>query len=87
MKVVIVYRPRSESARRVEEFAHDIERQHNVKPELINVDTREGVAQLAVYDVLQHPAIFVLKDDGALIQHWVGDQMPLMGEVAAFARS
>lgn len=87
MKVHIVYRPQSEYARRVEEFAHDIERQQGVHAELIDVDSREGVNLLKLYDVMSHPAIFVLKDDGLLVQYWSGEQLPLMTEVAAFARS
>ena len=87
MKVRILYRPKSEHARRVEEFAHDIDRQQSIHPELIDVDTREGNALMSLYDIVSHPAVVVTKDDGTLIQHWVGDQLPLMSEVAAFARS
>lgn len=86
MKVLIVYRPNSETARRVEEFAHDIERQQNVQPDLMNIDTREGAATLSLYDIYNHPAILVMRDDGQLVQQWSGEPLPLMNEVASFAR-
>ena len=86
MKVIIVYRPNSEFARRVEEFAHEFEKRHNIKPTLIDVDGREGLAILATYDILQHPAILVTREGGELLHHWTGDALPAMGEVASYAR-
>lgn len=87
MKVVILYRPNSEFARRVEEYAHDIERLHNITPELMDVDTREGMAMTSLYDIMSFPAVVATRDTGELLQHWVGEQLPLMGEVAAYVRS
>ncbi len=86
MKVTILYRPASEFARAVEEFAHDIERQQNVKPTLISVDTREGAALAQTYDILQYPAVLAMRESGELMQHWVGTPLPLMNEVASYAR-
>lgn len=87
MKIVILYRPNSEFARSVEEFAHDIERQQNVKPELISIDTREGATMAELYDVTDYPAIMATRDNGEVLQLWVGAQLPLMNEVAAYANS
>lgn len=87
MKVLIVYRPQSEQSRAVEEFVHDISRQQNVQPELIDVDSRDGAATLSLYDIVSHPAVLVVREDGQLIQHWSGDRLPLMQEVAAFAHA
>ena len=86
MKVAIIYRPQSEHSRVVEEFVHDIGRQQGVTPELIDVDSPEGSTMLAAYDITSHPAILVMREDGQLVQHWAGEQLPLMQEVAAFAR-
>lgn len=86
MKVVILYRPQSEFARSVEEFAHDIERQQNVVPELISLDTMQGADMAKLYDITQYPAVLVLRDGGGLLQVWMGERLPLMNEVAAFSR-
>lgn len=85
MKVVILYRPNSEFARSVEEFAHDIERQQNVTPTLTDIDTREGMALASLYDITSYPAVLAMRDSGELLQHWMGEQLPLMTEVAAYA--
>lgn len=85
MKVTILYRPNAEFARSVEEFAHNIERQQNIVPELISIDTREGAMMASSYDITRYPAILALREDGEMIQMWLGEQLPLMNEVAAFA--
>lgn len=87
MKVVILYRPNSEFGRSVEEFTHEIERQQGIKCELVSLDTRDGAATASLYDVMEFPAIMVLRDSGEVIQIWTGGRLPLMNEVAAFARS
>ena len=86
MKTVILYRPQSEHARAVEEFAHDIERQQNIHPQLLDVDTPGATALVDLYGITSYPAVIVTREDGQLIQLWAGDQLPLMQEVAAFAR-
>lgn len=86
MKVTILYHPNSEHARLVEEFAHDIERQQGIRGELTSVETRDGAALATLYDITSYPAILVIREDGGVVQTWLGDQLPLMNEVAAFAR-
>lgn len=87
MKIVILYRPNSEFARPVEEFAHDIERQQNVKPELVSIDTREGALMGETYDITDYPAILATRESGEMLQMWIGPTLPLMNEVAAYANS
>lgn len=88
MKVVVLYRPNSEHSRIIEEFVHDFQHRHqDEKLESLNVDSREGSATASLYDVMQYPAILVLQNDGYLQKIWQGDEMPLMDEVAAYARA
>lgn len=87
MKSVIIYRPQSEQARAVEAFVHDIARQENIEFELVDIDTPRGMDMMRLYDIMAQPIILVLRDDGQLIQSWSGDRLPLIQEVAAFARS
>lgn len=85
MRVVILYRPKSEHARAVETFVHDFKRRHDsARVELLNVDEREGIATLNLYGIMQYPAIIALADDGVMLQLWQGSQLPLMDEVAAY---
>ncbi|MDB5170962.1 MAG: hypothetical protein JWO35_656 [Candidatus Saccharibacteria bacterium] len=87
MKVLILYRPHSEHGRTVEEYVHEFQtRNQGYRLEVIDVDTRDGSATASLYDVLQYPAILVTQDDGYLQRCWLGDTLPLMDEVASYAR-
>lgn len=86
MRVVVLYRERSEHARQVEEFIHDFERWHpGTKLNVESLDTRDGAATASLYDISLRPAILALRDDGQLIQSWGGDRLPLMNDVAYYA--
>lgn len=86
MKVIILYRPNSEHGRIVEEYVHEFQIRHrNQRLEILNIDTRDGSATASLYDILQYPAIMVLREDGYLQRCWVGESLPLMDEVASYA--
>ena len=86
MKVVILYKPRSEYARQVETYVHDYQDIHeSTKLELLDYDSRDGSATASLYDVMQHPAILVLAPDGQLLSSWEGPDFPMMDEIAAYA--
>ncbi|HSD56051.1 MAG TPA: hypothetical protein VLA92_02775 [Candidatus Saccharimonadales bacterium] len=89
MKVLILYRPNSEHASTVETFVRDLQHQHDIgdRVETLSVDTREGAATAALYDIWQFPAILALADEGRVLNIWVGEQMPLMDEVASYSYS
>jgi hypothetical protein len=88
MKVLILYRPKSEHGRMVEEFIHDFRRLHTDEHvEVLDLDTREGSAMATLYDIVQYPAILVVQDNGYVQRSWEGDQLPLMAEVASYARA
>ena len=84
MKVVVLYRPKSEHARRVEEFARDLEKVGADKIELVNVDTRDGISTASLYDVMSYPTVLVLQNDGQLIKDWGGTTMPLVNDVSFY---
>lgn len=84
MKVRILYNPNSESARPVEEFAHEFKRIHGRETELVSTETREGAEISRLYDIVQTPCIMAVEDDGRMAQLWVGETLPLMSEVASY---
>lgn len=87
MKLLVIYRPDSEFARGVETFIHDFKHRHEGvgrRLEVLNYDTREGMAEASLYDIMAQPAILVLADDGQMVNHWEGGTMPLMDEVASY---
>lgn len=86
--MLVLYRPNSEHGRIVEEFIHDFQRRHaDERMEILNVDSREGSAMASLYDVMQYPAVLVVQDDGFIQRSWAGDNLPLMDEVASYARA
>ena len=87
MKAYVLYRPNSDHARRVEEFAHEFERVHGKSVTLVSLETRDGAATASLYDILQYPAVLATTDIGQMLQVWTGDQLPLMNEVAAYLTS
>lgn len=86
MKVVILYRPESEHARAVDTFIRDFSaRNSSIKIEIVDVDAREGIAMVSLYDIMDYPAIIAMADDGSVLSMWQGDSLPLMDNVASYA--
>ncbi|MGB4800475.1 MAG: hypothetical protein WBP03_03075 [Candidatus Saccharimonadales bacterium] len=89
MKVLVLYRPNSEHARTVEVFLHDLQKQHDVDQSalrIVDVDSREGIDLAKIYDVMDTPAIVVTDNDGGYVYGWVGEELPLMRDVAAYSQ-
>ena len=87
MKVVILYRPKSEHSRDVETFVHNLELGHDAgELQVIDVDSREGTALASLYDIYEYPAILALDDRGSLIKGWEGSSLPLVNDVAFYAQ-
>jgi hypothetical protein len=87
MKLLALYRPDSEYSRAVEAFIRDFRYQHgglSNRLEVLDVDSREGVAMASLYDIMEHPALMVVGDDGSLVREWTGPSLPLMSEVAGY---
>jgi hypothetical protein len=87
MKLVVIYRPESEFSRAVETFIGDFRRLHEGvgrRIEVLNVDSRDGMATMSLYDIMQQPALMVLSNDGQALKIWTGEILPLMDEVAAY---
>ena len=71
----------------MEEFIHDFQRKHEGvgrRLEVINVDSRDGMAMMSLYDLVDKPAIMVLNDDSQQVKAWQGTELPLMDEVAGY---
>lgn len=88
MKLLVLYHPQSEHSRTVEDFVHEYAyRVHGHEAELLSLETREGAKAAKLYGIVQYPAILALRDDGQLMKHWEGTTLPLINEVAAYARA
>ncbi|QQS17869.1 hypothetical protein IPL68_04375 [Candidatus Saccharibacteria bacterium] len=88
MKVIVLYRPNSEHARLVERFLHDLRHQHDVNQssiQMLDIDSREGISLASIYDIVDSPAIVVTDNAGGYVQSWIGSELPLMRDVAAYS--
>lgn len=86
MKLLVLYRPNSEHARKVEDFIHDFQRLHpTIRLEEVSLNTRDGASMASLYDIPVFPAILATRDDGSVLNIWQGQELPLMNEVASYA--
>ena len=86
MKIVVLYRPRSEFATDVEDFIREFQNRHNINIETLDMETREGIETATVYGIMQYPAVLVTRDDGTLQKDWQGPKLPLLDEVYAYVQ-
>lgn len=87
MKLLVLYRPNSEFARRVEGFVRDLQTMHNIDErhvQVLDFDSREGSATASLYDLMSQPALLVIGDDGGYVKDWQGPELPLLSEVAGY---
>ena len=86
MRIVVVYRDASDHGREVREYIDDFETQSGLKIEQINPDDGRNQFFLQGYDIVEYPTTLAIADDGRLLQIWRGRPLPLIDEVAYYAR-
>jgi len=85
MKVVVLYRSKSEHGTPVEEYIREFERRTSRKLETVEIDTKEGWSLAELYGITRYPAIIATSDDGKLQNMWQGEPLPLINEVMGYA--
>jgi hypothetical protein len=68
----------------VERYVHDVKRETGHEIDLVDVDTREGVAKAELYDVVRHPTVVAATDDGQMLQVWQGEHLPTINEISGY---
>ncbi len=84
MKALMLYHPKSEHSRLVEEYVHDFSLVGTQKIELLSLETREGAAMATLYDIVSYPALLVIDSQGSLHKVWQGQTLPLMNELTGY---
>ena len=84
MKALILYHPQSESARGVEDYAHDFKSRNGQNIELMSLETKVGANLATLYDIVRYPALLVCQENGDLVKYWEGDRLPLINEVSGY---
>ena len=86
MRIVVVYKDASDHGREVREYVDDFKRQTGLKIEVMDPDSGRNDFFLRAYDIVEYPTILAIADDGRLLQMWHGQPLPLIDEVAYYAR-
>lgn len=86
MRIVVVYKDASDHGREVREYVDDFEKQTGLEIEQKNPDDGRNQFFLRAYDIVEYPTILSIADDGRLLQMWHGQPLPLIDEVAYYAR-
>ncbi|MGH7196209.1 MAG: hypothetical protein ACREGJ_00400 [Candidatus Saccharimonadales bacterium] len=84
MKTVLLYRPNSEHERVVLDYLRDFERVTGKQLPTMDVDSREGIEKVQLYDIMQYPAILATDNEGHVQQLWQGEPLPRIGEVSYY---
>lgn len=87
MKVLILYKPVSELATSVEAYAREFERETSHKLELMDIESKEGIALAEVHDILRNPVLLAIRDDHSLIELWPErDSWPTISELSVYVQ-
>lgn len=86
MRIVVVYKDVSDHGREFREYVDDFKRQTGLKIEVMDPDSGRNDFFLRAYDIVEYPTILAIADDGRLLQIWRGRPLPLIDEVAYYAR-
>lgn len=86
MRVVVVYKERTDSARDVETFLRDFSHQTGHALESLDPDTLPGIDFCRAYDIVEYPSVVALSDDGQMQNLWRGVPLPTISEVSFYVR-
>jgi hypothetical protein len=88
MKLLVLYKPKSEYARIVEEYVDDFRRLYpTIEVEVLDAESVEGVNKSILYDILEYPALLALGTEGVLQNMWLGKLLPQKQEVISYLYS
>lgn len=81
----LLYNRGTQAERQVQELACRLE-DENVTTELVDADSPRGIQIAESYDLMGRPAAILIKNDGAPVQSWQGDdQLPTPTDVGYLA--
>ncbi len=84
MRLVVVYRERSDHARPVEELLHNFHRQTGGEIEPLDPDSREGVSFCQAYGIVEYPTIIAIDYSGVMQEMWRGLPLPRISELSYY---
>lgn len=86
MRLVMIYREKSDYRMTVETFLHDYRVRTGQDIETLDPDSREGANMCQTYDIVEYPTLIAIGPDGMMYQMWRGVNLPTVSEVAMAAQ-
>ena len=84
--ITCVYKRESDYGAEVEGFLRDLERKvGEEKLRVLDPETIDGEIFAHAHDITSYPTIVATKEDGAVVQSWVGLPLPRIEDVSYFA--
>jgi hypothetical protein len=84
MQALILYIPKSDHGSEVEGYVNEFNSRYpGLKIDLLDAESRDGVAKCKLYDILNYPSVIVFTEDMVLQNAWIG-KLPQFSEVYAY---
>ena len=80
----LLYNRDTPAERQMADFAARLEPE-DVETELIDADSPRGIQLVETYDLMDRPAVLLIKADGAPLQTWQGEQLPTPTDIGYLA--
>lgn len=86
MRVVVIYKDRTDYTRDVETFLGDFKRQTGHDLEVLDPESLPGIDFCQTYDIMSYPTLVAISDDGQMQNMWTGTPLPTISEVSYYVR-
>ena len=84
MRVILVFKERSEAAREAFEWMEEFKRRTGREVEQLDPETREGEEFCQARGIMEYPTLVVAVDDGNVVEQWSGRPMPIIDDIMAY---
>ncbi|MCL1876814.1 hypothetical protein FWF74_02165 [Candidatus Saccharibacteria bacterium] len=83
MRLIMIYREKSEQRAAAEVFLHDFKYQTGHDIETLDPDTPAGQTFIVAHDIVEYPTLIALGPDGTELTKWRGT-LPTISEASAY---
>lgn len=84
MRIIVIYKPFSDTAREVDEWLSEFERRANIEVEKLDPEMPDGEMFCTARDIVEYPTIVVADTDGKTYESWSGTPLPVIDEVMGY---
>jgi len=86
MRVVVVFKDRTDTTRDVETFLRDFTHQTGHELESLDPESMAGIDFCRAYDIVEYPSVIALTDEGQMLNLWRGIPLPTISEVSYYVQ-